>query len=295
MTHEGMPQRAAAVAVAAIILLCQTSHAEGWVAYLGQIDGYWQAFVVSVDGHDDRQLTHDPVDKTRLSWFPDGQSLLANAADGSLGRVSLTGEAPMRLGWNARGTLDAVLSPGGDRIAYSVSPAGARDQNEIFVANLDGSERRKLTRMAALQDQPAWSPDGAWIYFLSGGGGSPDLDVWRVAADGGTTEAITAGNGFHLDAAPAADGQVAMSSNRFGNYEILVRSPSGQVRRLTHDPALDGAPSWSPDGSELVFESTRGGRQGLWRVASDGGSPRGLPTRVPARRPVWGPGEGTRP
>lgn len=42
------------------------------------------------------------------------------------------------------------------------------------------------------------------------------------------------------------------------NYEIFVMNADGSgVQRLTHAPGSDGWPAWSPDGTRIVFSSTR--------------------------------------
>ena len=50
----------------------------------------------------------------------------------------------------------------------------------------------------------------------------------------------------------------------------IVDLQTGASNRLTFDPALDSNPSWSPDGSQIVWESMRGGSWGIYRKSSNG-------------------------
>jgi Tol biopolymer transport system component len=45
---------------------------------------------------------------------------------------------------------------------------------------------------------------------------------------------------------------------------------TGASNRLTFDPATDGNPLWSTDGSQIIWQSTRGGGWGIYRKASNG-------------------------
>ena len=61
---------------------------------------------------------------------------------------------------------------------------------------------------------------------------------------------------------------------------------------MTRHPAFDGKPAWSPDGTALLFESTRKGVPNIWRL-----EPGGVPVQVTdhpegARAPVWFHGGG---
>jgi TolB protein len=65
---------------------------------------------------------------------------------------------------------------------------------------------------------------------------------------------------------------------------------SRSLRRLTSDPAIDTSPSFSPDGSRIVFNSDRSGSPQLYVMAADGSNPKRL-TFGQGRytTPVWSP------
>jgi Tol biopolymer transport system component len=232
------------------------------LAYLSFTKGYWEVWASRADGSEARQLTRSGNDKTRVSWYPDGKALLASCNDGTLLRVDLGGKET-RIKLEQFPVVDAVLSPDGKHIAYSFSTA--IDGNDLWIARSDGTAAEKVVRMASLQHEPAWTLDATQIYFLSGDGGQGH-DIWRVALDGRQTEQITVGSLYHFDVAVSASGALAYSGNRSGNYEVYFQSPGGKPEALTDDPALDGRPAFSPDGTQLVFESTRGGQLNLWRI-----------------------------
>ena len=45
-------------------------------------------------------------------------------------------------------------------------------------------------------------------------------------------------------------------------------------KRLTNNDGSDGRPSWSPDGSQLVFKSDRDGKANIYIMNTDGSSKR---------------------
>ena len=64
------------------------------------------------------------------------------------------------------------------------------------------------------------------------------------------------------------------------------------VRQLTVDPAQEGFPSWSPDGTTLVHSylarTDRGVVAGLWTIPAAGGAPRRLTDEI-GEHPDWSP------
>jgi Tol biopolymer transport system component len=68
-----------------------------------------------------------------------------------------------------------------------------------------------------------------------------------------------------------AQGRIAFVSNRSGNNDIYVMRPDGtDLVNLTHHPASDRLPAWSPDGSKIAFRSTRNGNSEIYVMNDDG-------------------------
>ena len=63
----------------------------------------------------------------------------------------------------------------------------------------------------------------------------------------------------------------SFSMDAGGNTDVYSIQDGGtDLRRITTDPASDGSPSWSPDGSQLAFVSDRDGEPRVYRINADG-------------------------
>ena len=84
--------------------------------------------------------------------------------------------------------FNPAISPDGARILF-VSDQGADDQgrhnNDIYLANVDGTGLHRLTQNGSDDIMPAWSPsEEGVVYFLSNRGGA--YNIWRVKLSSGT-------------------------------------------------------------------------------------------------------------
>lgn len=120
--------------------------------------------------------------------------------------------------------------------------------------------------------EPAISPNGAEIAFVSGG------DIWTVPSGGREARLLVSNPATESRPLYSPDGrQLAFVSTRSGNGDIYVLNiETGAVQRLTWDDGLDELSAWSRDGKYLYFSSTSrdiSSMRDVFRVKATGGTP----------------------
>lgn len=206
--------------------------------------------------------------------------------------------------WREGTSSDVAVSPDGTRIAY----VNVYSDRDIWVANRDGSDARRITTTRDNDDQPAWSPDGTRIAFHRWNYIGTPHDVWVVNVDGTGETNLTAdlpGEQREPTWSPrAADGstRIAFTSISRGAEQYLraqlftMRDDGTDKRALTplDDARFDDQAAWSPDGRTILFVRIGGEVMGdLWLVDADGGNARPLMREeeppFEQRAPTWSP------
>lgn len=154
-------------------------------------------------------------------------------------------------------------SPDGTSLAYAApDDAGNVD---IYVATwsetsepVQPATARRLTTDPAIDQFPAWSPDGSTIYYDNAGAGllddagfSPTQEIWRVPVAGGDPVRLTNDNEPDSQPDVGPDGTVAYW--HAGDIWKMAADGSGQIRFTTIPIAAGFSPRWSPDGSRIAL------------------------------------------
>jgi TolB protein len=159
----------------------------------------------------------------------------------------------------------------------------------IFKMDLDGGNVVQLTTDPAADIAPAWSYDGNHIAFATERDG--DWEVYWMWHDGREQTNVTKAPGSDEMAPNWNCDQLVYQSNVDGNWEIYKISPlvwKDVPVRLTQNAAEDVAPSWSPDGKLIAFQSDRNGDADIYLMRPDGTQVRRLTTSAAEERnPVW--------
>ncbi|MCB0164896.1 MAG: PD40 domain-containing protein [Anaerolineae bacterium] len=137
----------------------------------------------------------------------------------------------------------------------------AIDRYAIFVYDFEFHVTNQVTNFGAGDAwDPVWSPSSDKLALVSND--SADDEIWVVNRDGSDLKRLTETN-------------EAYNAQFIGKDNFI--------------PEVNGHPSWSPDGSQLVFWSNRSGNRQIWIMNADGSNQRLLMPPNPYNDwdPVW--------
>jgi WD40-like Beta Propeller Repeat len=253
---------------------------EGAIAF-PTIDRGWDVLVVRGDGSAPRNLTHDDPSDLGPRWVSGRRLVVQTDRQGSPDVYLST----RRLTDNRAADGEAATSPDGRLIAFVSTRDGNR---ELYVMRADGSRQRRVTRNAADDEWPRWTPDGR-IVFQSNRDG--DYDLYVISRDHTRVSRLTNLRGDERTPAWSHRGSwIAFSASSHGGYDLYeMHADSTGLRRITHIAGDEFAPAWSRDDRFLVFVGNRDGRDQLFAVRADGsGLARLTDVQADKDAPDWG-------
>jgi Tol biopolymer transport system component len=258
----------------------QDTAPNGKIAFSSSADGDHDIYTMNPDGSELVNLTDAFGDATDddPNWSPDGSKiafasgraggedhLFANNifvmnADGS-DQIQLTFEADHQF------SVQPSWSPDGAQLAFTSDREG---DWEIFTMDADGSDQTNITgpnQSLSYDDKnPDWSPDGTRVIFEGVREGA--WEILTADPDGTNEVNLTAEddppfaniNGY---ASYRPDGSKIVFMRQINDgsddWDIWVMDPDGTAKEnlVPDDEFQDVAPSWSPDGNQIVFYSNR--------------------------------------
>ena len=184
--------------------------------------------------------------------------------------VDLDGTNLQRLtdadGYDAEGSYSAD----GEHIVFTSTRDGDPD---LYVMNADGSDVRQLTNVPGYDGGPFFSPDKKWIIFRSDREKEHMLQIYAISFDGEKTVQLTDDLNqvnwcpyFHPSGKyiiwSGADYSRGPQAAHFQLYTMEIEYDDvdfrgGDVDQITFADSADILPVFSPDGTKLMWTSTR--------------------------------------
>jgi serine/threonine protein kinase len=267
-------------------------------------------FVMGRRGESIRRLTNVGTDPT---WTPNGREIVYSTETGGDPEVrrvpselwAVNVESGTRRRISEADAVQPRVSPDGRFIAFWALPLErshgqfGQPDRDVWVLPIAGGERVRITSGGSTNWNPAWSPDGRFLYFASDRSGS--MNIWRVPIDPGTGRAV--GEPIAMVAPALYTGVLSVAAT--GSVIYAAHDYSTYVRSMAFDPVkgvvtgdptdvVTGQRAWveldvSRDGRQIAMRSIRM-QEDVWVVGTDGSGLRALTNDAARDRgPRWAP------
>ncbi|HEY7280680.1 MAG TPA: hypothetical protein VID47_03705 [Actinomycetota bacterium] len=256
-------------------------------------------YAVAPDGTGLRPLVNDASASTP-AWSPDGSRIAFESGDGSSDIFTMRADGSGRMRLTSDGaSTGPTWSPDGRRIAFARETPGSAD---IYAMDADGSDLVKLTSGPLRKSTPDWSPDGSRIAFVGYDAGPPPSPtrIYTVSVEGSEMRAVGPQNSARPRWSP--NGTRIVFVNESTGSIWVMNADGTQAHRVVDLASIPGGgsfepnftvPSWSPDGSSIVFAAGNAAASHLYVATADGSSVTQLTTGPASdEEPAWSrPGE----
>ncbi len=262
------------------------------VGYISErATGVKELYVMDYDGNDSHAMTSYKTTIMTPAWSPDGEKIAFTSFRRGVPDIEILSRLDRRpLTFERAGgtTTTPAWSPDGSKIAFATSRDGSN--TEIYVADWNGKNMRRLTVTKAVNISPVWNPrTGREIAFTSDRDGSPQIYI--MDADGTNVRRLVQEGGHAVEPSWSSDGQriaFAWLKSRTSDLDIYIHDLATDMNtQITHDAGDNERPSWAPDGRHIAFESSRNGSRQIYSMLLNGEKVRQLTNTGKNTAPAW--------
>ena len=241
------------------------------LAYVSDRDGNFEIYLQNFDGTGLRRLTDHPAHDQFPSFSPDGTEIAFNSnregENFDVYVMSADGGRVFRVtNWKGDETVyPGCWSADGTRLVF-VSDREGKDS--IYLVNVEPfAPREVLTDAANDLLFPSYSPDGREILCQAEAADKTgELRVYDTTTKRARTLLKAETGATSPKFSPRGD-LIVFQNLVGGQADIFLINPDGGgLRRLTDDPAPDKMPAFSPDGSRILFGSSRDGNYAILQL-----------------------------
>jgi TolB protein len=261
------------------------------IAYVSKSSDAKEIHIMDYDGHNPLAFTHNRSLNLFPSWAPDNSRLAFVSNRTGVWEIDIHSYIDgSRLQFPIFNSFVStpVISPDGNKVLFSLR--STRGDTDLFISNLDGSDRRNITNNPAVDTAAVFSPSGRQVAFSSDRYGRAN-QIYICDVDGSNIQRIVKEGGDADTPAWSPDGRwIAFhwKPHRSTRYDIfIVDVATKEIRQLTSNSGSNECPSWAPDGRHIAFQSNRSGGEQIYIMLLDGSVERRITHQGLNSSPSW--------
>lgn len=242
------------------------------IAFVNQDNSVKEVYLTDILGNNFRQVTRHKhltvsprfvpgsTQLTYSSYHTGNQNLYIT----DLSQSKITKALSRRKGLN----LAPAWSPDGKTMVLTLSHNGSPD---LYLTDSKGEIIEQLTNRAGINVSPTWSPDGKFIVFVSDRSGKPQLYLMDFRTRKVKRLTFEGSENAEPSWSPT-ENLIVYSSLRNGVYQLFTLDPlkNAPPTQITDDLSYHEAPSWSPDGQQIIFTKRDGKRDQIYCIMKNG-------------------------
>ncbi|NIO29878.1 MAG: peptidase S41 [Candidatus Latescibacteria bacterium] len=156
------------------------------IAFISDRDGEEELYIMNQDGSGDMEQLTDGGNAMRYAprWAPDGKRIAFSDKNGKLYVFTLKKKKLEEIARDKSGRLrDYEWSPNGGHLAFSLTEPN--EFRSIYIWSVSDGKIQKITGKYFHEFDPAWDPEGNYLYFFSDREFAPQIGSfeWNYVVD----------------------------------------------------------------------------------------------------------------